>query len=48
MIGLLRVYVEEFAGSRSVGWLWKRWNDTVKAFKKKGFGCQTSKENGAG
>ena len=27
-----RVYVGEFAGSRSVGRPWKRWLDTVKEF----------------
>ena len=43
-----RVYVEESAGSRLVVRLRKRWIDTVKEFKKKKFGCQASKENGAG
>ena len=46
-----RVYVGECAGSRSVGKRSrrrKRWIDTVKnCLKKKGFGCQASKENGA-
>ena len=43
-----RVYVEESAGSRLVVRLRKRWIDTVKEFKKKKFGCQGSKEKGAG
>ena len=38
-----RVYVEEYAGSRSVGRPRKRWID-----KEKRFGCQASKENGPG
>ena len=32
MIGLLREYVGESAGSRSVDRLWKRWIDTMKDF----------------
>ena len=44
-----RVYVGEYAGSRSVGRTRKRWIDTVKeCLRKKGFGCQAIKENGAG
>ena len=35
MIGLLRVYVGESAGSRSVGGPQKRWIDTVKEFVRK-------------
>ena len=42
-----RVYVDESAGSHSVGRLWKRWIDIVKNCLKKRFGCQASKENGA-
>ena len=38
-----RVYVGESGGSRSVGRPQKGWIDTVKKF-----GCQASKENGAG
>ena len=42
------VYVGECAGSRLVHSLWKRWIDTVKDYlKKKRFGCQARKENGA-
>ena len=45
MIGLLR----ESAGSRSVGRPWKRWIDNVKeCLRKRGLGCQGSKENGPG
>ena len=44
-----RVYVGECAGSRSVCRPRKRWIDMVKDFvKNKRFGCQASKENGAG
>ena len=44
-----RVYVEECAGSHSVGSLWKRGIDTViEMFQEKRFGCQVSRENGAG
>ena len=43
-----RITKRECAGSYSVGRPWKRWIDTVKDFKKKGFGCQASKENGGG
>ena len=44
-----RVYVGEFASSRSVGRPRKRWTDTVKkCFKEKRFGCQATEENGAG
>ena len=44
-----RVYEGECAGSRSVGRPLKRWTDTIKGcLKKKRFGCQASKENGAG
>ena len=44
-----RVYVRESAGSCSVGTPRKKWIDTVKdCLKKKRFGCQASKENGAG
>ena len=42
-----RVHVGEGVGSRSVGRPRKRWIDTVECSKKR-FGCQTSKENGAG
>ena len=45
-----RVYVGECAGSRSVGRPLKRRTDTMKEClkkKKKRFGCQASKENGA-
>ena len=42
-----RVYVGECASSCSVGRPKKRWIDTVKVFKEKKFGCQTSKDNGA-
>ena len=38
----------EFAGSCSMGRPRKKWIDSVKDFKKKRFGCQASKENGAG
>ena len=32
-----RIYVVECAGSCSVGWLWKRWIDTMKdCLKKRG------------
>ena len=48
MIELLRVYVGECAGSRSVGRPQMRCIDTVKECKKKRFGCQASKEEGAG
>ena len=42
-----RVCVGEFAGSHSAVRLQKRWLDTVKeCLKKRGFGCQVSKENG--
>ena len=45
----MRVYVGECAGSRSVGKPRKRWIVTVKdCLRKKRFGCQASKENGAG
>ena len=47
MIGLLRGFMWECAGSRLVGCLWKRWIDTVKDCLKKRFGCQASKENGS-
>ena len=40
-----RVYIEECAGSQSMGRLWKRWIEGL--FKEKRFGCQASKENGA-
>ena len=44
-----RVYVGEIAGNRSEGRPWKRWITTVKdCFKKKKFGFEASKENGAG
>ena len=44
-----RVYAGDCAGSRSVGRPGKRWTDTVKyCFNEKRFGCQASKENGAG
>ena len=46
MIGLLRQYVGDCAGSCSVGRLRKIWIDTV--FKEKRFVCQASKENDAG
>ena len=39
-----RVYVREFAGSRSVGRLRKRWLDTLNEYLKKRFGCPASKE----
>ena len=44
-----RVYVGVCAGSRLVGRPWKRWIDTMKEClkKKKRFGYQVSKENGA-
>ena len=42
-----RLYVGECADSRSVGTPWERWIDTVKDCKKKMFGYQVSKENGA-
>ena len=42
-----RVYVGEFADSRSVGRPRKRWLDTVKEFEETRFGCQASKENGS-
>ena len=43
-----RFYVGECVGSRSVGRPRKRGIDTVKGcLKKRGFGCQVSKENGA-
>ena len=35
MIGLLRLYSGECAGSRSVGRLWKRWIDIMKDCVKK-------------
>ena len=41
------VYVEEYAGSRSVGRPRKRWIDTEGLFKEKRLGCQASKENSA-
>ena len=47
-IGMLRVYVGECAGSRLVGSLRKRSIDTVKYCVTKRFGCQASKESGAG
>ena len=44
-----RVYVEECAGSRSVGRPRKRWTDTVKEMLQENrFRCQASKENGPG
>ena len=46
MVGLPR----EYAGSCSVGRLWKRWIDTMKeclSLEKK-YGCQAIKDNGAG
>ena len=44
------LYVRGCTGSCSMGRLWRRWIDTVKDClknKKKRFGCQASKENGA-
>ena len=43
-----RVYVGEFAGSPSVGRLWKRWIDTVKDClkKKRGMGWMLDNEGG--
>ena len=42
-----RFYVEECAGSCSVGRPRKIWVDTMKEYsKKKRFGCRVSKENG--
>ena len=42
-----RVYVGECVGSRSVAGL-KRWIDTVtNCLRKRDFGCQASKKNGA-
>ena len=44
-----RIYVGEFAGSHSVGRPRKTWIDTVKdCLRKKRFGFQAGKENGAG
>ena len=44
-----RVYVGKCAGSRSVGRTRKRSTDTREGlFKENKFGCQASKENGAG
>ena len=44
-----RVHVGECADSHSVFRLQKRWVDTMKdCLRKKRFGCQASKENGAG
>ena len=44
-----RVYVRECAASYSAGRSQKRWIDTVKdCLRKKRFGRQASKENGAG
>ena len=44
-----RVYAGECAGSHSVVKLQKRWIDTMKkCLRKKKFGCQARKENGAG
>ena len=43
-----RVNRREYAGSRSVGRLWKRWIDTVKECLRNSFRCQARKENGAG
>ena len=45
---MLRVYVGECAGSRSVSRPRKRWINTVKDCLRKSFVCQASKENGAG
>ena len=43
-----RVYVGKCGGSCSVDKPRKRWIDTVKdCLRKKRFGCQASKENGA-
>ena len=43
-----RVYVGDFAGSRSVGRPRKRWIDTVKdCLKKRGLYVKASKESGA-
>ena len=43
------IHVEVCAGNRSVGSLWKIWIETVKdCLRKKRFGCEASKENGAG
>ena len=44
-----RVYVEECAGSHSVGRPRKRWIDAVKeCLKKRGLGVRQAKENGPG
>ena len=44
-----RIYVEECAGSHSVGRPRKKWIDTMKeCLRKKRFGCQARKENGPG
>ena len=38
-----RVYIRDCAGSHSVGRLRKRWIDTVKEFKKRGFGVKQAR-----
>ena len=43
-----KVYVEEYAGSHSVGRPRKRWIDTVKNYLRKEVWIWQARENGAG
>ena len=38
-----RVYVEKCAHSCSVGWLWKRWIDSMTVEKKKGLNIRQAR-----